>query len=155
MLFCIFVFLSFCLIVRFGSFFSSSHLISVHCNSLGSLLSSFYCLYVFFSFCLSLLLSLTVFLSLWRSVSVRLSSSLVHLSSSLFIGGRPGITWGLFSSFWGFVGWTEGMVTIGHRSSKSTFAANKKVFKADYSLIELVLTHNMSRRNAGLGRSSN
>ena len=56
----------------------------------------------------------------------------------------------------GQIGWDGmGLVIIGHRSSKGTFAANKKVFKAYYKLSELVLTQSMSRRNAGLGRSSN
>ena len=54
-----------------------------------------------------------------------------------------------------WMGWDGWTVIIGHWSSKSTFAPNQKVFKAYYQLIELVLTHSMSKSNACLGRSSN
>ena len=81
--FCRFVFLYFCLTVFLSlclSVLVHIKFILVHIrNSPGSLLSTFYCLFVFLSFC-EYCLSVIV--------SFHLSSSLVHLRSSQFIGGR-------------------------------------------------------------------
>ena len=61
-----------------------------------------------------------------------LSFCLSYFSSSLFIGGRPGIIWGLISSFRGLLGMdgVEWIVIIAHRSSKSTFGANYAIIES-------------------------
>ena len=73
-----------------------------------------------FSFCLSF--GLTVFLSLYLSVLVHPSSSLVHLGSSQFIVIRleaSGRDW---------------IVIIGHRSSKGAFGAKSTILMIAFEM---------------------